>query len=177
MAGLRPYIFGRPDACNRLHAPRRGGASVGLLSLPGRCRTRWRMWWMVRAMHERAVGGVNGLLARGWKESTSTHQEVRYPSSESRARVMRREVVSSEVPWADAADIGGDGLRMRAACGWCWGWCDCPAGVRFAGGEGCAMPEWYSSAKTLGEGVPNWKDCSRVPLRSMLQEATGGAEQ
>ena len=26
---------------------------------------------MVRAMHERAVGGVNGLLARGWKESTS----------------------------------------------------------------------------------------------------------
>ena len=125
---------------------------------------------MVRAMHERAVGGVNGLLARGWKESTSTHQEVRYSSSESRARVMRREVVSSKVPWADAADIGGDGLRMRAACGWCWGWCDWPAGVRFAGVEGRAMPKWYSSTDSLAEILPSREGCLRVPLRSKLQE-------
>ena len=33
--------FRVPDACNRLHAPRRGGAAAGLLSLPGRCRVRW----------------------------------------------------------------------------------------------------------------------------------------
>ena len=44
---------------------------------------------MMRAMHERAAGGVNGLLARGWKEATSTHQKVGYSSSESRARIGR----------------------------------------------------------------------------------------
>ena len=32
--------FRVPDACNRLHAPRRGGAAAGLSSPPGRCRTR-----------------------------------------------------------------------------------------------------------------------------------------
>ena len=61
-------------------------------------------------MQERAVDGVRGLLARGWKEATSTHQKSRYASSESRAQVMRRKVVSSKVPWADAANVGGDGL-------------------------------------------------------------------
>ena len=32
--------FRVPDACTRLHAPRRGGAAAGLSSPPGRCRTR-----------------------------------------------------------------------------------------------------------------------------------------
>ena len=151
-----------PDACTRLHAPRRGGAAAGLLSLPGRCRTRWRMWWMVRAMHERAVGGVNGLLARGWKESTSTHQKVRYSSSESRARVMRREVVSSKMPWADAADIGGDGLRMRAACGWCWGWCDC---------RRCPLCRWRRArdAGVVLEREDAWR--WRAELEGLLESA------
>jgi len=84
--------------------------------------------------------------------------------------IARSEVVSSKVPWADAADIGGGGLRMRAACGWCCGWCDCPAGMRVAGAEGRAMPKRYSSTDSLAGILPSRKGCSRVPLRSKLQE-------
>ena len=126
---------------------------------------------MMRAMHERAVGGVNGLLARGWKEATSTHQKARYSSSESRARVMRREVVSSKVPWADAAGIGGDGIRMGAACGWCWGWCDlsrrCPLCRCRRARDAEVVFEHRLACRDLAE---QRKGCLRVPLRSKLQE-------
>ena len=127
---------------------------------------------MMRAMHERAVGGVNGLLARGWKEATSTHQKARYSSSESRARVMRREVVSSKVPWADAAGIGGDGLRMGAACGWCWGWCDWPAvsALQVSKGARCRSGIRARCTDSLAEILPSRKGCLRVPLHSKLQE-------
>ena len=33
-----------------------------------------------------------------------------------------------------------------------------------------AMPEWYSSTRSLAESLPSRKGCSRVPLRSKLQE-------
>ena len=172
MAGLRPYIFGRPDACNRLHAPRRGGALVGLLSLPGRCRTRCGTSWAARSklLMPRAVCGCAGR--RGSEEARKARQRTMHTYS-GRASRSNRGRWSARRHRGQVPKTLSVLIIERAACGWCrW-----PAGARHVGGEGRAMPEWYSSAKTLGEGVPNWKDCSRVPLRSMLQEATGGAEQ
>ena len=111
MAGLRPYIFGRPDACNRLHAPRRGGASVGLLSLPGRCRTRCETLWATRSrlLVSRAVCGRAGR--RGSEEARKARQRTMHMCS-GRARNLAEEGGRLEGVGAGAEDVVDHGHRV-----------------------------------------------------------------
>jgi len=151
MAGLRPHIFGRPDACNRLHAPRRGGASVGLLSLPGRCRTRCETLWATRSrlLVSWAVCGRAGR--RGSEEARKARQRTMHTYS-GRASRSNRGRWSARRHRGQVPKTLSVLIIERAACGWCrW-----HAGARHVGGEGRAMPEWYSSARALAEGASNW---------------------
>jgi len=61
-------------------------------------------------------------------------------------------VVGSKASRAGAEDVVD--LDHRAIGVWMvplW-----PAGARHVGGEGRAMPEWYSGARALAEGASNW---------------------
>ena len=94
-----------PDACNRMHAPRTGGAATGLSILSGGCRVRRETLWAMRSklLMPRVISGRAG--SRGCEEAL-----MRGRGRCTRAQAARRNLVE-------------EGGRVDGVAGRCGGRC------------------------------------------------------